>query len=371
MEIHIFNPEHEIALASNLKHFTAPHAARQLRRDLGFLPCFWAEEDDFVVVDDVQACESALSRISFPVRGKLIERDGLFRWLRLLASATPVVFRPWGWDLSLRQELLDMGAKSDWMPDDDDMEFFRTVSHRAWASRKLLTPLRSLAGTVGEAEQITNIDGLDACGRRWHSLVVKSPWSSSGRGVKYLRPMPANPEQLDISPSNRGWMQNVIRRQGSLMVEPCYKKILDFGMEFYADNSGEVEFKGLSLFTTEGTSYTGNFVGPEDDKWDRLSQYIDLHLVRQVIVRLSLMLGFEFQKRYVGPLGIDAMVVANPDNPQGPNLLHPCVELNLRRTMGHLALNIAARNPNAHGNLNIGLTDKYRLHFFNSKFKIG
>lgn len=31
-KLHIFNPEHDIALASNLSNFTAPHAGRQLRR---------------------------------------------------------------------------------------------------------------------------------------------------------------------------------------------------------------------------------------------------------------------------------------------------------------------------------------------------
>ena len=33
----LFNPEHEIALASNLMNFTAPKAGRMLRADLGFL----------------------------------------------------------------------------------------------------------------------------------------------------------------------------------------------------------------------------------------------------------------------------------------------------------------------------------------------
>ena len=33
--LQIFNPEHDIALAANLSNFTAPHAGRQLRHDLG------------------------------------------------------------------------------------------------------------------------------------------------------------------------------------------------------------------------------------------------------------------------------------------------------------------------------------------------
>lgn len=364
MNIYLFNPEHEIALAANRKHFTSPHAARQLRHDLGFLPLFWADEEDFVIVDDKEACEAALSRIPLAHHGRLMEKKEIFRWLRFLSSATPVSFYPWGWDLTLRQELLDLGAKEEWLPDEDMLDLIRNMSHRAWASRKLLTPLRALAGTVGESVQVSDLGTLEEYGRKWKSVVVKSPWSSSGRGVKYLRPDLQQPGKLDISVSDRGWMENVIRQQGSILVEPFYKKVLDFGMEFYANRSGEVEFLGLSLFNTDGSFYRGNFVGSEDEKWEQLERYVDVHLVRQVIVRLSLMLGFEFQKRYVGPLGVDAMVVTNPDNPQGPNLLHPCVELNLRRTMGHLALSVAKENPALQGCLSIDLTDKYRIHLF-------
>ena len=53
MTIRIFNPEHDIALASNMERFTAPHAGRQLRSDLGYLPAFWADEGDVVIVDDI------------------------------------------------------------------------------------------------------------------------------------------------------------------------------------------------------------------------------------------------------------------------------------------------------------------------------
>ena len=56
----LFNPEHEIALASNLMNFTAPKAGRMLRADLGFLPVFWAEEGDVILVDDVDSCQNAL-----------------------------------------------------------------------------------------------------------------------------------------------------------------------------------------------------------------------------------------------------------------------------------------------------------------------
>jgi len=42
--------------------------------------------------------------------------------------------------------------------------------------------------------------------------------------------------------------------------------------------------------------------------------------------------------QYVGPLGVDMMIVAQ-ENHDG-FFLHPCVEINLRRTMGHVALSL-------------------------------
>ena len=55
MKLHIFNPEHDIALAANLSNYTAPHVGRQLRSELGFIPALWADDGDFVLVDDVPA----------------------------------------------------------------------------------------------------------------------------------------------------------------------------------------------------------------------------------------------------------------------------------------------------------------------------
>ena len=59
--------------------------------------------------------------------------------------------------------------------------------------------------------------------------------------------------------------------------------------------------------------------------------------------------------KYYGPFGIDMMIVES-DNPACPYLLHPCVEINLRPTMGYAALWASRRlkdegpylfNPNA------------------------
>ena len=80
MTLHIFNPEHDIALASGLANFTAPHAGRQLRHDLGFLPALWASEGDIIMVDDVDQARRSLERLTH-------------RLLKVYSGQTPSLLR--------------------------------------------------------------------------------------------------------------------------------------------------------------------------------------------------------------------------------------------------------------------------------------
>lgn len=63
MKLHVFNPEHDIVMAYGDGMFTSPHAARGLRRDLGFIPAFTAEDGDFVLVDDIESALESLRHV--------------------------------------------------------------------------------------------------------------------------------------------------------------------------------------------------------------------------------------------------------------------------------------------------------------------
>ena len=63
MTLHIFNPEHDIALAYDNKYFTAPHAGRLLRHDLDYLPVLWAAEGDYVLVENIGSAQQHALRL--------------------------------------------------------------------------------------------------------------------------------------------------------------------------------------------------------------------------------------------------------------------------------------------------------------------
>lgn len=329
MTLHIFNPEHDLALASGLANFTAPHAGRQLRHDLGFLPVLWAKEDDLVLVDDIAVAQHALQLFKPPLC--LRKSAGLVTVNRRLSDGKLPVFHhitqvaPWGWDATLRAQLLRAGLDPAMLPSDEQLQAIRNLSHRRTAAQ-LLSHLRFNENTVGEAVECHTIEEVQAFLDRHPRTVLKAPWSSSGRGIRFV-------EGIGVV---EGWLRNILKAQGSVMAEPYYNKVKDFGMEFEW-REGEVHYLGLSLFHTANGAYTGNILATEQAKREMLSQYLPLELIDLVKQAVVSVLSASFAEALSPlPFGIDMMVVARADG-EG-FLLHPCVELNLRRTMGHVAL---------------------------------
>ena len=61
MTLHVFNPEHDIALAYDNKYFTAPHAGMHLRNDLDYLPVLFAAVGDYFLVVNVSSAQQHAS----------------------------------------------------------------------------------------------------------------------------------------------------------------------------------------------------------------------------------------------------------------------------------------------------------------------
>ena len=338
--LHIFNPEHDIALASNLANFTAPHAGRQLRADLGFLPAIWAKEDDVVLVDNVEHAQKASRRVAWQ-SGKV-----------LFANVPPQDIdgiSVWGWDKALKAQLKRKGCAPSLLPSDAQLEHIRQLSHRRTSAR--LLPLLQMQGTVGESYECTKPEEVEMLLQKYGQVVMKAPWSSSGRGLRFCDAARlVNSEKLIMN----NWFHNLVERQGSVMVEPYYDKVKDFGMEFSADGQGHIRYEGLSLFHTVNGAYVGNILATERAKQGMLSRYIPVDFVNCIREKIISHLDLG---DYAGPFGVDMMIVKSTDG----FLLHPCVEINLRRTMGHVALSLTPDDDEIVKVMRIQLTDHYKL----------
>ena len=335
MKLHIFNPEHDIALASNLSNFTAPHAGRQLRSDLGFLPALWAKEGDRILVAHEESATKAFRRVCHRLT-KLGFADYSHagnktfpRWEQNIPTLGISSVQPWGWDRAVRRELERMGLSESLLPTAEQIEQIRQLSHRRTSAR--LLPQLQMDGIVGEAFECTNAEEVIELMQRYGRLVLKAPWSSSGRGVRFVR-------TADELSNFMNWIANILKMQGSIMAEPYYNKVKDFGMEFMADEEGQINYLGLSLFHTLKGAYVGNILATEDVKREMISRYIPVEFLDRIKLRIIDSLCLD---NYVGPFGIDMMATKEG--------LHPCVEINLRRTMGHVALAISPTDDDIRG----------------------
>ena len=345
MTIRIFNPEHDIALASNMERFTAPHAGRQLRSDLGYLPAFWADEGDVVIVDDIDFAESAYRRAKAERKPK-VEFCTMEQIAHVLSSSAIAPDTDlWGWDLAIRFQLAKAGVPEESLPSKDAIQELRRLSGRQ-CTTDILKKVRSdiESNTCGESTYYVDYDlFLNAIQSK--KVVVKAPWSSSGRGVRYFI-------EEELPKNSLNWASNVIQQQGGVMVEPLYNKVKDW-------------YLGLSLFQTLNGAYTGNVLATENVKREMMSKYVSLELLDEVTARLERELAVLFSSLPSEKaleniyFGVDMMIVTRED--AVGFLLHPCVEINLRRTMGHVALALSPMDDIKEGAMAINYESK-RYH---------
>ncbi len=355
--LHLFNPEHDIALAQNVVHFTPPRPALHLRRDLGFLPMIWAEEGDWVLVDDVVLAAQAVRRLGLPVRGELVAFGAVRERLRHMDLST-LCLDPWGWDLAVVDQLERAGVPFELLPSEFDIEAIRTVSSRCWTAEYLLPRLRELSDDLtGEMWVAYCVQEVLARLAEHRHLIIKQPWSGSGRGVRRLEWSDYR-DQTEMWKNMRGWMEKTMHDQGSIMMDHVFNKVEDFGMEFISDGRGGVDYCGLSLFQTVNGAYVGNWLASEDEKRRRLRSYgLPDSLFRCVADSIASTMSASLRGIYSGPFGVDMMIV----NEAGRTKLHPCVELNLRRTMGHVALALRRLIPHGQGMMQVTSDGGYRL----------
>ena len=307
MKIYAFNPEHDLAMAHGGENYTPPPLAVQLRHDLEMLP-LWL--DKLSLEEILYAINTGVLPEGIRIFGDYIRIEG------------PAEYEPWGWDSFMRRRFLNAGANEEDLPSIEKILEYRDLSHRR-TSIALLKELRDkglLHDAISLPIESSDIEEVLSFARSHHDCFVKAPWSGSGKGVYrgYF------PDSLDF----RNWCCGVIRKQGSIICEPCYDKTADFALEFYADESG-VRFAGYSMFDTDKHSaFTSSVVLPR-------SGFEAILPDLQYLIDAYTQLLPKYIIDYKGYFGIDMLRCGD--------IVHPCVELNLRTTMGVVAMRLGDR----------------------------
>ena len=290
--LHIFNPDHDEALAAGTPFYTPTRAARTMAQKGARWPHLWSEEGDYVLLPDAGAQEFPLSAENIEIYPKdltpsLWERVGRID--------------PWGWDAALCRRLRLRGAPERLLPDAERLETIRQLSSRATSVRLLRLLRQALPETVGEAEILKGVGEVEDYAAHHSAAMLKAPWSCSGRGVfKAAAPLPE---------AVRRRVERILEKQGSIAAEPFYDRIKDFALEFEALADGTISYQGLSYFTASSTgAYGGNLIAPQSVLLEKIGASLPI-LLPQLIAASTAALQTLLQGKYCGPLGIDMMLV--------------------------------------------------------------
>ena len=286
----IFNPEHDLCLANGNPHYMPPASALRFARQSAALMQ--------ILYPEAEACIPAAEEGSIS--------SGL--WSQVV---------PWGWNSVLKGQLLASGVPAVWLPSDDDLCRWRNLQHRTtWLA------LQPDSRAVTSASEVESLLGVHP------QLVLKAPWSGSGRGIRWVS---HNMSKLDVS-----WLEKVVRQQGCVVAEPRRQVAEEFALEYmvFADR---LEFRGFSLFTSSNGVYQGNLLLPDEAIRSRV------HFTSSEQQELEVWLQAHLVGHYHGPLGVDYLHTTD-----GQNHLS---ELNLRHTMGMVAHAYLAQHPESQGTL--------------------
>ena len=358
-QLHYFNPGHETAIWQGVKNYTPPANVGQMTRELAFLPVWYADANDFVFVEE--ETDSAFFT-SDPIK-KLQPFAAILSRQALKQRALPecaLEAAPWG--LSPHSIHLFEKLRAD---------FSLTLSVPHWKDvYKQLTSRQTACNCLQVLKEKLPHVPLPSTSCFCHDIaaverfmnahpapfVVKTPFSSSGRGLLWL--------QGKLTDKEKEWIKGALKKQGTVSVEPALDKRLDFAMEFHSDGKGEVTYEGLSIFQAEKRgAYSGNLLGVVD-QWESYLQKLVGNTYRQIKDTLRETLSRLYGYDYTGYLGVDMLLYFQDSQLH----IHPCVEINMRYTMGIVALHLS-RNyvaPGSHGAMYITFDarpgEAYRQH---------
>jgi len=344
---------------------TPTTAIRALAADLDGLQLLLAARDDVVLCRRPPSREhlQRLARLGLPLAQVVpLGADGAVE-LASIDHAHLGGLCPWGWTPVAQQVLAPLAPRLS--PDLDpphrhaDPDALRRLYAKATGAsllRALLAeapePWWAPAEVVGvEVHDLSSaLDHARALvGLGYPTAVVKSPWASSGRGALRLR-------QATLEAGQAGFIERVLREQGSVLVEPWLDRQVDLSFLLKVDAADDARLLATTRFFTDARGqYLGTLVGRATHALPRpilrwlTGEGLDTARLPRTAERIARSIGLWLGERgHRGFAGVDALIYRDP---RGALRLKPLVEINPRTTMGHVA--IALRPTLARGRVGV------------------
>jgi len=328
--LYIFNPEHDLALANNDPNFNPPLSALQLASDLEHAALWYSQPESNVF------CRTYCDTGWLKKMKELFPRLSNIDFVQTIHPELTSEIHPWGWDKAilkyisthLESEFTETNNVSVLLPGLNQLDKIRWLSHRKTAinaNRFLLYNIKepdfcsNPAVIISSANEVLDFTNLHS------NVVFKAPWSGSGKGLCWIK--------KQLSKSQLEWCSKIIDKQGCIIGEKAYHVVQNFAMLFTCSHT-DTSFAGYSLFETEKGTYRSNLLQSDKHIYNLLTQkWINSEVLEAVQQHLKQFIETEISPFYSGILGVDMFVYEENNRIK----LHPCVEINLRMTMGAVA----------------------------------
>jgi hypothetical protein len=247
---------------------------------------------------------------------------------------------PWGWSPAAHKLLSPLKSScseeflsspvSEWNPIYRDLyskKFALEINKKLLSnfSSEIFLPEQQMAKICVSKQDFENAIS------QWGKIMVKAPWSASGRGLQPITKTPVHPKVWEK-------IMGIVNEQGYAIAEPFLDKIFDIAFLF-GSKKEKISFIGYSYFITDKKGqYKGNYInGLPDNIGDELKFFIKKVKSELVYPLVSVLEKSRLTTEYEGFLGVDMLIYLN-DNQELK--LNPCLEINVRQNMGLLSLKL-------------------------------
>lgn len=311
-----FNPSCEMAVRQGRDSYTPPRGIAAMEDDLAALMTYVSADGDSIVGPEP---DNELIEFWKPHFGR---RDYI-GWSEALRRARQgEAIAPWGMSKAVlcKFGLTDRARRWAWR----DL-LSRRTSVETERELERVTGTASAAKPVIAASEAELMAALTDTGRKGDGVVVKSLWSAAGRGVRFF----SGQEDAEAAMT---YGMNCILSDSGAVVETKLSRLAEFSYLFSA-KGGEVKYEGVNIYhSTDGGAMGWELAGPQPNVYD--TSALDDDIAQSATNLATSLRNVLAGTGYEGPVGVDAMVYSGED---GAAHLRPCMEVNVRHCMGHVA----------------------------------
>lgn len=339
-DIYHFNPTCEYAVANGNLSWQPNRLLQKMEEDLSTLPLFFAQPEDFILVDKLPSTEflDSFKQLELDTPKFILKKEAVGSQQFLTLPKNKLL--PWGWSPAAHKLLSPLKSNcsreflkspvSNWKPE------YKNLYSKGFARGILKTLLSEYPSEFFLSENLitqicTSREEFEILIKRWGKLMVKAPWSSSGRGLQPITKTPVHSKVWEK-------LLGIVKEQGFAIVEPFLNKVLDLAFLFELKN-GKVTYLGISNFSTNKKGqYQGNYLNglPNDLSKEIISfaEFIPGEIITHLIRIIE---SSDLAKYYEGNFGVDTLIFLDDNNELKIN---PCLEINVRHSMGLVSLHL-------------------------------